>query len=269
MPLKTPFNPEMQQIVDEHREWLQPFDPQYLANWNKMLRHDDEAAMTEAVVSRILQINGCAVEPNERLSGDCGGPDFRCTRNGSRFYVEVTCISIEAADNHENATDLGDGVRAVNPYAMTEAVFRESQSKTKQCSNLDAPCLVAIGTWNGFAAMSGFHKVHLNSVLTGKTSLSWNVSIATGQQVGDHHLTTELRAAAFLKPDNLGEIKSARNSISGLLLCNCGSLRVIGVLHPSPARPFSPDVLPGVEFGSVETNHASGQLSVTWQGGAE
>lgn len=73
MALNTPFNQEMQQIVDEHREWVRAFDSQYLENWNRMLRNDNEAAMTEAVVRRILQRNGCAVEPNERLSGDCGG----------------------------------------------------------------------------------------------------------------------------------------------------------------------------------------------------
>lgn len=268
MPLKTPFNPEMQQIVDEHREWVRAFDPQYLENWNRMLRNDNEAAMTEAVVRRILKRNGCAVEPNERLSGDCGGPDFRCTKNGSHFYVEVTCISIEAADSRRNATDLGDGVQSVNSYGMTEAIFRECQSKAPQCSSLDAPCLLAIGTWNS-CALSAFDKLHLASVLTGRTSLSRNISVTTGSQVGEHRLTTELHAAAFLRPDRSEIIGFARNSISGLLLCGCSFMRVLGVLHPNPARPFVRDLLPELEFGTVAIDDESGQLSVTWQGGAD
>ncbi len=266
MPLPV-FDSTIQQLAEEHRQWLKAFDSQYVVNWDRMLRNDDEGAMTEASVRRMLQHQGASVAPNESLSGNCGGPDFRCVVKGEHFYVEVTCVLASVADNHRRATNLGGGVQSVAPFAMTETIFRECQNKASQCSGLDGPALVAIGTWNTVAAMSGFHKVHLQSVLTGRTSMTWNVSTQTGSQVGDQQLSTELNAAAFIRPDRANGVGFARNSISGLLLLNCSAQRVIGLLHPNPVRPFRPSLLPKIEFGRVTVDQASGILEVDWQGG--
>ena len=64
-------------LGDEHCHWLSSFADQYLRNWEKVRAANYEAAMTEAAIRRMLQVHGIAVEPNEKLSSNCGGPDFR------------------------------------------------------------------------------------------------------------------------------------------------------------------------------------------------
>jgi hypothetical protein len=96
-----------------------------------------------------------------------------------------------------------------------------------------------------------------------------------GKQPGERPQweVTELVHAAFLKPDSSQGAAFARTSISALLLCSptCGfGVRrplAIGVLHPSPARPFNPTLLPQIEFGKVEIDWASRRLRVVWPDG--
>lgn len=265
-----PLNSKMQKLADEHRQWLSSFDPQHLANWERLLKADDESAMTEAAVRRILHSHHVNVEPNEKLTGTCGGPDFRCAAGASHFYVEVTCISIATAERRTGVKDgPTGGDRPLKATGMTEAIFAECQNKAPQCGNLDGPALVALGTFHSTAAMFGFAKVLVNCVLTGKTKMAWDIDIETGQKVGDTYQTTELQAAAFMRPDKTQEIGFARNSISGVLLCPVGlpTMRTIGVLHPNPARPFDPAMLPGIEFGQVEIDRSSRELRVRWPNG--
>lgn len=259
-------NDELNALADEHRVWLSSFDAQYLKNWEKLHAADYEAAMTEASVRRMLQGQKVAVEPNEKLTGICGGPDFRCYFGGDCFYVEVTCISIASA---EQRTGIIDGVNGFSPFnvtGMVQAIFNNCVNKAPQCADLDGPALVVVGTWHGAAAMAGFQKVLVNMVLTGKTKMAWTIDIRGGQQVGDTYQTTELEAAAFLRPDKTQQVGFARSSISGVLAfaAGLGTRPAIGVLHPNPARSFDPTMLRGVEFGQVEVDCASSQLIVRW-----
>jgi hypothetical protein len=263
--------PHWQQLADDHRRWLSTFHPQYLSNWEKMLNADSEAALCEAGVRRRLELSGINVEPNESLTGQCGGPDFRCSMAKHHFYVEVTCISIATAEKESGLSDESHGLIPFNLWGMAEAVFSKCMKKSPQCENLDGPALVAVGTFHFTAASVGFNKVLLSGLLTGQTKMAWDIDIQTGQQVGDIFQTTELRSAAFLKPDPTQEVGFARCSISGLLLCGLGSLseRCRGILHPNPMRPFDRSLLPDVEFGEVEVARGSGQLRVLWSGGGE
>ena len=61
-------NPFFDALVGEHRRWLSTFDRQYLANWEKVLAADEEAAFAEAGVRRFLQGYGAQVKPNEDLT---------------------------------------------------------------------------------------------------------------------------------------------------------------------------------------------------------
>ena len=265
-------NPHWSELADEHRQWFDGFDPQYLANWENLLNGDVEAAMCEAAVRRRLQGFGVSVEPNEQLTGDCGGPDFRCKVGPDHFYVEVTCISIEAA---ERKTDIKDELKRecapFNLMGMTKAIFAKCGNKAPQCANLDAPALVAVGTFHSTAAMATINKVLVGTVLTGKTSMAWNVSTQTGQQVGDTYQVTKLENAAFLRRDPVDEVGFKRSSISGVLLFGLGTLpgQCLGFLHPNPARPFDPSLLSDIEFGSVEIDRASKELHVRWPEGNE
>ena len=209
-----------------------------------------------------------SVQPNEHLRSDGGGPDFQCDANGSKFYVEVTCVLCSTATARTGIPEEPH-CGPFNPFGMTEAIFSECVEKASQCRDMDAPTLVAIGTFHGFAAMSCFEKVIVSSVLTGKTNIAWNINLSTGTQSGETYQLTKLEKAAFLKPDSQQEVGFARSSISGLLLCGLGISRCLGVLHPNPARLFDPSLIANVEFGRVELDPSSRQLRVQWPNGGE
>jgi len=261
------MNDELQAFADEHRQWLSAFDAQYLANWERLLSADDESAMTEASVRRMLEHHGVLVEPNEDLHGNQQRPDFRCQQGDYKFYVEVTRISIDKATEKTGIAETPSDFSPFRP--LNNSIFQACIGKAKQCGGMDAPVLLAIGTWHGFAAMTVFQKPMIGMLLTGETKMTWNVDMTTGQQVGDTIQTTELYSAAFLKPDNTQAIGYARSSISGLLLCSVGlaSLKTLGVLHPNPTHAFDRSMLPGIEFGEVVINQHGQSLSVAWAGG--
>ena len=258
-------NSALDALAAEHRTWLSRpgLDLQYLRNWTKLYNADYEAAMTEAAVRRLLERQNVVVEPNESLTGASQAPDYRCWSAGRKFYVEVTCISIVKATKETGISEVRP--LQVSHYGLlTNSIFCACQRKAMQCDKLDAPALVAIGTFHSFASMVCFGKTKISMVLTGTTSFSWTINLTKGTPVGDPYQSTELRSAAFLKPDPTQTIGFARNSISGLLLCGAGDGSVIGVLHPNPALPFDPAALPNIEFGTVEIDQNSGQLDVRW-----
>jgi len=271
----TLSNPYWTALADEHRQWLSRFNSQYRKNWERMLNADIEAALCEASVRRRLEDCGVTVDPNESLTGTCGSPDFRCVRGDSHFYVDATCIEITTAEVRTGIRET-TGTRKewklefapYNIMGMTDAVFAECKGKAAQCANLDGPALVAVGTFHSTAAIFGFKKVLVNYILSGEIKMAWDIEISAGQRIGTAYHTTALRKAAFLRPDHYQEIGYARSSISGLLLCGLGTLpgQCLGVLHPNPARPFAPALLPGIEIGEVQIDVASKQLRVRWPG---
>jgi hypothetical protein len=218
-------NPYFRELADEHRSWLSTFDPQYLANWEKLLNCDVEAALCETGVRRRLQNCAVALEPCENLTGDCRGPDFRCQVGTIHFYVEVSCVSIAAA---ERKTGMKNEVsRKPSPFnvmGMAEAIFGKCGDKAPQCANLDGPALVAVGTFHAAAAMAGFSKILVGNVLTGKTSFSQNISLKTGEPVGDTYLSTDFEKAAFLRRDHDDSVGFKRSSISGVVVFGLGTL---------------------------------------------
>lgn len=262
-------NTYFQELANEHRDWLTSFDSRHLANWDRLLNGNVEAACCEAAVRRLLASFGVYVEPNEQLRQDGSGPDFRCEASGSHFYTEVTCVLCSTATERTGISEEPSGFAPFAPFGMTEAIFSECVGKAKQCRDMDGPTLVAVGTFHGFAAMACFQKVIVSSVLTGKTKMAWDINISTGQQAGETYQLTELEKAAFLKPDTQQEVGFARSSISGLMLCGLGISRVLGVLHPNPARPFDPALLPNIEFGRVGLDRSSRQLHVNWPNGGD
>jgi len=268
MPSALRANVFFQTLEAEHRRWLSEFDPQYLGNWEKLLNSDDEAAFAEAGVRRLLQGYAISVEPNEDLTGAGPRPDFHCNADDDKFYVEVTNISIASA-TAKTGIPAEASREAVPSRPLNPAVFSKCVAKAAQCANVDAPALVAITTFHGFGAMYSFKKMFVSELLTGETKIACTIDKRTGNRVGNPCQTTELRSAAFLRPGDNQEVGYARSPISGLLLCALGlePPRVLAVLHPNPARPFNPGLLPQVEFGQIAVDHASGGLDVQWPGG--
>lgn len=247
--------PFFQELEAEHHKWLSGFDSRYLGNWTKLLNNDEEAAFAEARVRQLLDSYGVIVQPNESLTGATQCPDFRCSTKGGGFYVEVTCIPVAVA-----AEETG--------IPLNDAIFAKCQAKASQCSGLDAPSLVVIGTFHSIAAMRSFKKPLINWVLTGEAKITWDVNACTGE-VGETYESTELHSAAFLRPDRNEEVGYARCSISGLLLSGftLANRPFIGVLHPNAARPFDPATLPQIDIGQVIVDRSSRQLRVNWPEG--
>lgn len=252
------------QLANEHRRWLSAFEVQYLRNWEKLPKTDDEAAKAEARMRSILQDHRIVVEPNEDLTGNRQQPDFKCSSASGSFYVEVTCISKNTATKTTGLPEEPHGLTACKP--LNDAIFEKCREKAKQCANLDGPALLAIGTFHVFAAMHSFKRAAINRLLTGEANMAWNFDAETGKQVGNDYQVTEFYSAAFLRPDKTEEVGFARSSLSALLLCGFGSdtPRMTGVLHPNPARSFDPSVLSDVEFGQVEIDRGSRRLNVCW-----
>ena len=153
------------------------------------------------------------------------------------------------------------------------SIFKMCKGKTPQCVTVNEPTLVAIGTFHSDASALCFQRKYANMLLTGETNLSFMVDTSTGRGVGDTFQTTDLFSAPFLKPLQPFplQIVDARASISGILLCGLAfhPPRILGVLHPSPARPFDRQFLPEIDFGHVEVNRTTGQLCTSWSGGTK
>ena len=159
MTTQFPDNPHFQELADEHRQWFKAFDPQYVANWEKLLDGDHEAALYEAAVRRNLQSLGVVVEPNESLTGDNRRPDFRCAFGAYRFYVEVSCIPVSKAEEKTGVSANRPGFYPWSPFRLIESILSKCRNKYKQFQNLDGPALLAVGTFEGYAAMSLKEKV--------------------------------------------------------------------------------------------------------------
>ncbi|MEN6404950.1 MAG: hypothetical protein ABFC77_00610 [Thermoguttaceae bacterium] len=250
-----------QRLKTEHQDWLSTFHPQYRTNWEKLINADEEAALAEARIRQLLQGHGIAVEPNEDLTGAMPSPDFRCNVDHYKFYVEVTCIPIAVAAEKTGIPYEPPESFLIRP--LNDAVFAKCCEKAPQCKNLDAPALVAIGTFHEAAATCTFTKKQLNWILTGEPKIGQMINSKTGK-LGDTRRITKLQNTTFLDPHR--ENWLARRSISGVLLCGLApeDSLAIGALHPNPARPFDPAILPQVEFAQVVVNQTSRQLRVDW-----
>lgn len=273
--LGTPFSDK---LASEHRTWLSVFDPQYLANWEKMLNSDEESALAEAGVRRLLQGYGVEVRPNEDLTGAEQSVDFHCDSHGGSFKVEVTHISIEKAtkvagiprDPTVNLAERSPGMDDVHRIrSLNDAIFGACKGKARQCSEESHPTLLAVATFHYGAAVFCFERCDINELLTGKTRMRVPVGNQSSRQAGDAYLVTELHSAVFLRRNSSEPVGFARSSISALLLCGLCTHppKVIGVLHPNPARPFNLASLPQIQFGQVLIDGATRQLHVAWPHG--
>lgn len=251
--------------IGSHRKWLWSFDEGYATKWEKLLKADHEAAICEAATRELLQQHVIKVEPNEDPSS--GGPDFICTRDGKYFYVEVTCITKNKVTQKAHLTDKP----STDDYyrLLTKAILGEICNKTRQCSNLDAPCIIAISTLHRQAGVRCFNKHGVENLLTGTRNLSIGFNPEDGRTIGKVHESADLRDAAFVRfnKGSAGQVEFARNPISAILLCAFGyvKLKAVGALHPNPNREFDRDLLPDIEFARlVEGFQHTSQLNTKW-----
>jgi hypothetical protein len=255
-------------LVLEHRQWLRPFDARHLANWERLLASDPEAAACEAATRRLLEQNGNSVKPNEVLDGSRRSPDFRCDQAGKKFYVEVTCISIDKATE---VTGLSPFPPTTSGFTfsgfgrLTDAIFHECINKTPQCADLPHPAVLVVGTFHWQASYLCLERKHLALLLTGETLLTHNINPQTGGPIGDSYVSTGLRSAAFIRPVN-GWMDHARSPVSAIVACGfgCGAPVARCAFHPQPVRQFSRDLIPNVECCRLANGYEGGRLRTEW-----
>lgn len=259
------FRPDTK-LLALYVEWIKQFDVRHAKAWAHRYRNDPEAAMCEATYWGVLQDCGVKVEPGEDLTGNLPSPDFRCQKNGDRFYVEVTCMHIDRVARHTSLVHGQSNGGAQTYGNLTSAIFEEVKQKTRQCAKLDAPALVAVGTFHFPASSICFQKHHIEMLLTGNSLMSWSIDSQTGEPVGDPFPSTKLQSAAFIKPDNVSGIKESRLPVSGVLVggFGCRPPNVLGLLHPDPVRPFKRQILDQIEFCRLLRNDAKQTLFTEW-----
>jgi len=250
-------------LIDDHRAWLIPYGKQRIDRWEKLLKANSESAVCEAATRKLLSDYGIDIQPYEDLSK--GGPDFLCSKNGKTFYVETTCISIKAATRESGLYHTD------NPYVddssyrnMAEKFRSEICNKILQCTKVNAPRIVVIGTLHPKVSDCCIDDLAAEQLLTSPTKITHDIN-NIHEPVGNTYETTGLEHSAFIRfvKGSSGKIEFARNSISAVLLCGFGSdpPNVVGCIHPNPNYPFDRKLLHNIKFCTlVETD----PLKVEW-----
>ncbi len=253
------------ETINEHKIWLEHFSEQYLKRWGTLHKNNSEAAICEASVRKILSGYVDAVEPSEDLSS--GGPDFLCTQKGKHFYVETKCITTRVATDKTGLEDKPQG-KASGYYLLTDKILEIACKKTPQCSNLDSPCLLAIGTFHRQVGALCFNSHAAEQLLTGTPYITSIIDTQTGKMVKEPYQETNLQNSVPIRydKDSPEKIEYARKTISAILLCSLGYDRshVIGIMHPNPNHNFDRRLLPNIKFCRLSEGYESGPLIVEW-----
>lgn len=248
-------------------KWIEQFDKQHARNWARLYKSDPQAAMCEATFWGLLSDCGVEVTPNADLRGVDRRPDFLCHKSGTKFYVEVTCIRVDKVERETALPHCPQEAVGAQSYGdLNRVIFWEAKNKTPQCANLDAPCILGIGTFHFQASCLCGKKYHLEELLTGKQAITYDMDMRKGEAVGDPYLSTSLRAAAFIRWDKGTALEYARCPVSALLIggFGCKPPEVCGLLHPKPAREFDRALLANIDFGRLQYDSRCKQCSVTW-----
>jgi hypothetical protein len=257
---------EYSQLIDQHQQWLNSFEEERLKQWKNSLNNNIEAALCEAATRKLLVDHGCNVEPFEDRA--LGGVDFKCSKNSNAFYVEATCITKEVASTKSGLTDSFQSNKATYYEFLTRTIWQELSNKTLQCSGLDAPCIVVIGTFHFQAGCLCFDDLAIEELLTGITYITKRIDAKLGKAVGETYESTKLESAAFIRPNESPPnfFEYARCPISAVLLCPFGTepIKTIGVIHPNPNYPFKRDLLSDIKFCKLNDNYKHGLLKVEW-----
>jgi len=260
---------EYADLIAEYRTWLRQFEDARAKKWENRLRAEDhtEAAICEAAVWLVLRKEGCEVDPAESLSA--GGPDFMCRKGRIESYVEAACITKPKATDETGLSDFPQSRVEAGFYTlMTKGFFQKVTGKTRQCSSLGAPAIVAIATLHFNASARCFRRNAVAQLLTGKTCVTIPIGLDGGTIARQIHESTRLELAAFLRPssDPLEAMEHARSPVSALLLCGlgCNPPNVVGVLHPNPNHPLDRLLLPNIPFVRLVDGYKRGSMHTEW-----
>jgi hypothetical protein len=248
-------------LVSSYMDFLLVRSPANEAPFKKRLAADPEAAEAEAAVFSFLRQAGVNPQPDEDPS--LGGLDFLChPKDAGSFHVEVTSISIATVTKHSGlkhpiVANAAQGFSMITSQLLNEAVNKAPQLKGKPGARVLAICTqhqwgdILCGTRAAENLLAGDSKI---VVPIGKGAVASYVAL-------------DLKNSAFFRFDK-GRIsvEPARQSISAILLIAFGpdGSSVVGLLHPAPAIPFDPSLLPKVPFVKVKTWPLGANLSGEW-----
>ncbi len=233
--------------MDEHVEWLRAIDDARACNFQRMRKSNREGAAAEALVAGHLRAWVEKVEPFEEPGR--GGPDFCCTQDGQRFYVEVTALATDAVQKSSWIPD--DPKWEGGSVGSISRIVRSSLSdKADQCANRDAPVLVALAIHHSWVSMDVRRLVR--DVLISDESYMLAISPDHPMPTESGQFVTRLSHAIFMATEQSG-VTPKRQSISGVLLFGLGihPPRVVGLLNGSACRLFNVGLLPMIEFGEA------------------
>jgi len=258
------------QLIGGHREWLVNFNKDYLDAWDDLFTKDNsEAALCEAGTRQLLQELDVNVDPYP-LGGNDRNPDFKCQKDDMLFYVDATCLMIDTATKSSQLDDVPHKQKASYYSLLTENYFKKVGKKVSQFENLNAPCLIAIGTFHFQAGALCFDKKSAEEILTGKSGISIQISKRTGGAVGDPFISTSLKANPFLKVRKIvcdeSPIQPVWQTVSAILLCPFGTspVKCLGILHPMPYYEFDRGLLTHIEFCHLKAGWESGNFTTEW-----
>jgi hypothetical protein len=255
------FQPN-QRVLKPFIRWIeQPqFNPLYAKQWAQRYINDWEGAMCEATFWAVLHDSGVTVEPNPKTT-----PDYVCMKGSEKFYVEVTCIQIESATRKTGLNPVPENGRATFYQNLNEAIRSECINKTDKCANLDAPCVVAIGTFHPHASTVAVNERFIECLHT-DPCIGFDFDPRVGQIVGEPYQLAKRRKSIFTQLFDVGGVTPVRRPISALLVggLGCEPPRIFGLLNPAPAREFDPQLLERIPFCVERTNFLKAGVSVEW-----
>ncbi|MFH1719299.1 MAG: hypothetical protein ABIF19_18250 [Planctomycetota bacterium] len=250
--------------IKQHRTWLENFDERRLKKWEDLLQADPEAAICEAKTRLLMADHNVDIQPYEHLPQ--GGPDFWCSRDGKDFYVETTCISIEAATRMSrlyptDSPDVDDSCFE----DMTKKFHLTISRKIEQCSKVKAPRVIVIGTLHPKVSVCCIDEAAAEELQTATTEITRNLSNKTREPIGETYEVAQLENSAFIKLRKglTNWIEHARCPISAAILCGFGSNppNTVGCLHPSPNYTFDRALLPKIKFCRLNgVDHRRGNI---------
>jgi len=252
-------------FIESHRAWLARFPAAYAGKWEQLLSANEEAALVEAHVREILVANVESIRPFEDAAH--GGPDFECLQGQNRFYAEASALGISSVSKATNLRhEIKPGPTFHTYRDLTRLIQARAKKKANQCSELDAPCLLAIGTLHFEASTLVSDELHMQHVLISETGLSMEFDEERGEAKGPMIPTTDLQHSAVLGVDDDSEVEAQRRSVSALLIAGLGTdpVHVKGMLHPGAVRPFSRALLPRIRFCELDDGYRDGRFRPVW-----
>jgi hypothetical protein len=258
------------QLIGGHRKWLMNFDEVHLNAWDNLFTKDNsEAALCEAGIRQLLQELDVNVEPYSS-GGNDRNPDFKCQKNNKLFYVDATCVMKDTATRKSQLDDVPHNQKRSSYSLLTEAYFKKASKKESQFKNLNAPCMIAIGTLHFQAGVLCFDKESAEEILIGKSGISSRINTRTGRAVCKPYISTSLEASPFLKARKIicdePPIQPVWQTVSTVLLCPFGKqpFKCLGILHPKPYYEFDRGLLPYIEFCRLKAGWEWGDFSIEW-----